>query len=166
MTSDPLVIADPSLVVLIGAAGSGKSTLAARLFSPAEILSSDALRAAIAGDERDQRASGAAFRAIARALDRRLAARRTTAIDATNLRPTDWRPWLTAARRHATPTLAIVLDLPTAVVQARNAARDRVVDDVVVSRQLSMLRRTLDAGQHVGARFDLVVVLGSPAEVD
>ena len=40
-----LTIAVPSLVLLVGPAGSGKSTLAGRLFSPDEILSSDALRA-------------------------------------------------------------------------------------------------------------------------
>ena len=46
-----------ALVVLIGAAGAGKSTLAARLFAPDEIVSSDALRAVISGDEADQRVS-------------------------------------------------------------------------------------------------------------
>ena len=45
---------DPCLVVLVGAAGSGKSTLAARLFDPDAILSSDAHRALVAGDETDQ----------------------------------------------------------------------------------------------------------------
>ena len=40
-------IADPSLVVLIGAAGAGKSTFAARNFAPDEILSSAPMAAPI-----------------------------------------------------------------------------------------------------------------------
>ena len=40
---------DPAVVVLAGAAGSGKSTWAAERFRAAEIVSSDALRAAVAG---------------------------------------------------------------------------------------------------------------------
>ena len=70
----------PGLVVLIGAAGSGKSTLAARLFAADELLSSDALRAAISGDAADQRATRPAFailhREALRRLDGRAARRR------------------------------------------------------------------------------------------
>jgi predicted ATPase len=68
-----IVIPDPSLVLLVGAAGAGKSTLAARLFPADEIVSSDALRALISGDEGDQRVSGAAFRILHRTVRRRLA---------------------------------------------------------------------------------------------
>ena len=39
-----IVLPDPSLVVLIGAAGAGKSTFAARHFAPDEVLSSDRFR--------------------------------------------------------------------------------------------------------------------------
>ena len=139
-----VALPDPALVLLVGAAGSGKSTLAARLFAPDEILSSDAFRAAIAGDAADQRATGAAFRALGRALERRLAAGRLTVIDATNVRAADRRPWLATARRHGLPIAAIVLDLPEATVRAQNAGRQRVVDDDVIDRHLAAIRRTLD----------------------
>jgi predicted kinase len=141
------VLPEPVVVLLVGPAGSGKSTLAARLFPADRILSSDAMRAAITGDAADQRANGAVFRALARTLERRLAAGLTTVIDATNLNAADRRPWLEAARRHRIPVAAIVLDLPPAQVLAQNAGRARVVDAAVVERHLETLRGVLERGE-------------------
>ncbi|MEO5885302.1 MAG: AAA family ATPase, partial [Candidatus Limnocylindrales bacterium] len=160
-----ILIPDPSVIVLIGPAGSGKTTLAARHFAAAELLSSDALRARIAGDERDQRATGAAFRAIGVALERRLAADLLTVIDATNLRPADRRPWLAAARRHHVPAIAIVVDLPEGLVQSQNAGRDRVVDAEVVDRHLALLRRTIERADLEREGWDAVVRLRSATDV-
>ena len=120
-----LVLPDPSLVVLIGAAGSGKSTLAARLFAPDEIVSSDALRAAISGSEADQRASAAAFRALHRTVDRRLAAGAMTVVDATNAKREYRRPLIERAHATGTPVVAIVLDLPPSTIHAQNASSNR-----------------------------------------
>ena len=159
-----LVIPEPCVVVLVGAAGSGKSTLAARLFASDEILSSDAFRAVIAGDERDQRATGAAFRAIARALDRRLADGRLTVIDATNVQRSDRRPWLAAAARHGVPAVAIVLDLPRAIVLGQDAGRARVVGAEVIDRHLAALERTLLPGALGAEGFATVCILSSPAD--
>lgn len=159
-----LEIPDPALILLVGAAGSGKSTLAARLFAPDEVLSSDAFRALIAGDETDQRATGAAFRALGRALERRLAAGLTTVIDATNVRAADRRPWLTAARRHGIPVAAMVLDLPIATIRAQDAGRARVVGDAVIERHRAALRRTLERGELEREGVDPVVVLRTAAE--
>lgn len=160
-----LTIPDPSVVVMVGPAGSGKSTLARRLFATDEILSSDAFRAAIAGDERDQRATGAAFRAIARELDGRLAQRRLTVIDATNVQPMDRRPWVAAAQRHGVAAVAIVLDLPPAMVVSQDAARQRVVGVDVIRRHIARLRETLDSSALAREGFRPVIVLRTPADV-
>ena len=160
-----VTIPDPGIVVLVGAAGSGKSTLAARHFDADEILSSDAFRASIAGDERDQRATSAAFRAMDRALERRLVAGQLTVIDATNVASRDRRPWVLAARRHAMPLVAIVLDLPTQMVLAQDAGRDRVVGSEVVGRHLANLRRTVDRDELAAEGFNLVTVLRSAHDV-
>ena len=161
-----LVLPDPSLVVLIGAAGSGKSTLAKRLFPPDEILSSDALRAVVSGNEADQSASRAAFRILHRTLDRRLARGEMTVVDATNTRPEPRRPLLERARAAGISAVALVLDLPPEIVLAQNAGRTaRVVDPAVVERHIAAIRRTLERGQLTNEGFDHVVLLRSPTDV-
>ena len=162
-----IVVPDPSLVVLLGPAGAGKSTFARRWFAPDEILSSDALRAAVAGDPADQSASAIAFATLHRQLGQRLAAGRLTVVDATNVRRGARRSLLLRARRTGWPAIAIVLDLPAPVVHQRNAARiERVVDARVVDDQLAALRRTLVAGQLAAEGFAAVHTLSSTMELD
>ena len=160
-----LVLPDPSLVVLVGAAGSGKSTLAARLFPPDEILSSDALRAVVSGNEANQRATAAAFRILHRTLERRLTNGQTTVVDATNTKAEHRRPLLQRARRAGTPAVALVLDLPPQTILAQNAGRTaRVVDPTVVDRHIAAIHHTIDGGQLVTEGFDHIVLLRSPTE--
>ena len=160
-----LVIPDPALVLVVGAAGSGKSTLAARLFAPDEIVSSDALRAVVSGDEADQRVSGVAFRILHRIVDRRLAEGRLTVVDATNAAATVRRPLLQRARRHGVPAVAIVLDLDARIVHAQNAARTRIVDPDVIDRHLGAIRRTVDGGGLAAEGVDHVIVLRDPVDI-
>jgi protein phosphatase len=161
-----LVLPDPCLVLLVGAAGSGKSTLAARLFAPDEVLSSDAYRERMSGDAGDQGATGAAFRALHRDLGARLRSGRTAVVDATSVQRHARRPLVQMAREAAAvPVVAIVLDLPEDLVLARNAARTRVVPQDAVRRQLAALRKALTPGRLEAEGFAQVVVLGSPAEV-
>jgi protein phosphatase len=161
-----LVLPDPSLVVLIGAAGSGKSTFAGRRFEPGDIVSSDALRAAVSGDAADQRASAVAFRILHRTVEQRLAAGRLTVVDATSTYARSRRPLLDRARAANVAATAIVLDLPAAIVLAQNAARtERVVDPAVVERHLDAVRDSLRPGRLIGEGFDHVTILRSPDEV-
>jgi len=161
----PFVIPDPSLVLLVGAAGSGKSTLAARLFAADEIVSSDTLRAALTGDEADQRASAVAFRILHRTVDRRLADGLLTVVDATNALAAHRRPLIRRADAAGMALVAIVLDLPPDVVHAQNAARARIVDVDVIDRHLASIRSTIDGGHLKREGLDPIVVLRSPAEV-
>jgi predicted kinase len=160
----PLIVPDPSLVLLVGAAGSGKSTLAARLFEPEEIVSSDALRAVVAGDEADQRASAVAFRILHRTLDRRLAAGLLTVVDATNALAAHRWPITRRAAAAGFPMVAIVFDLPPDVVHAQNAGRIRVVDPHVIDRHLVAVRETVDRGRLELEGYEPVVVLRSRDE--
>jgi protein phosphatase len=162
-----LELPDPSLIVLVGAAGSGKSTLAARLFAPDQILSSDAYRGIVSGDESDQSVTRVAFSILHRELDRRLAAHRTTVIDATNVHGHDRRQLLRRAAAHAIPAIAIVLDLDPTLVQARNATRaGRIVPSDAVERQLASLVRCLRGNHLTTEGFAAIHHLTSPTEVD
>ncbi len=163
----PIELPEPCLVVLVGPAGSGKSTLAARHFAPDEVLSSDAYRKLVSGDEADQRATGLAFRRLHDDVATRLRARRLSVIDATNLTRHARLTLLARARDADVPAVAIVLDLPPAVVHARNAGRvTRVVDPAVVERQLTKLRAALDADALASEGFTTVVVLDDVGLVD
>lgn len=160
-----LVLPEPCLVVLVGAAGAGKSTFAARHFRSDEILSSDALRGRISGDEADQSATTAAFAVLHRSLGSRLAAGRTTVVDATNVTAFARRGLLRLAAASRVAAVAVVLDLPPGIVIARNAARPgRIVPEGAVRRQLRELRRSLRRGLSVEG-FTAVAVLATPAEV-
>ncbi len=159
-----VVLRDPSLVVLIGAAGSGKSTLAARSFAPDEIVSSDALRAVVSGDEADQSATRVAFKILHHTVARRLAAGQLTVVDATNASASDRRPLVSRARAAGIPVTAIVLDLEPGTVHVQNARRPRVVAPDVVDRHLDAVRRTVAGDQLATEGFDQIVVLRTPAE--
>ena len=156
----PLTIPDFALVLLMGASGSGKSTFAARHFRPTEILSSDRCRGLVADDEADQSATADAFDVLYHIAAKRLAARRLTVIDATNLRPEDRKHAVELARRfHALPVI-LALDVPEAVCLERNRARpDRAFGAHVVRGHVQLLRRSLRGLAREG--FRVVHTLGS-----
>jgi predicted kinase len=138
VTTGPLDVPVPGVVVLVGAAGAGKTTLAAATFAPDEIVSSDELRAAVRGDPADQSATRVAFGILHRELVRRLAAGRLVVVDATNLTATGRSAILRRAAIAGAAVVALVL-LPSAdAVHARNARRPgRSVPADVVDRQLA-----------------------------
>jgi predicted kinase len=158
---------EPCLVVLVGAAGAGKTTLAARLFAPDEVLSSDAHRALLTGDESDQAATKTAFAILHRRLARRMAERRTTVVDATNVTSFARRSLTRRAAAHGVPAIAIVLDLATTVVLARNATRPgRIVPEEAVRRQLDDLARSLRREALATDGFAAVHRVRTAAELD
>jgi predicted kinase len=135
-----------AMVVLIGASGAGKTTFAARHFAPSQVLSSDHMRLLVADDPSDQAATDAAFEALHVLLSLRLAARRLSVVDATNLERWARERLLAIARRHDRAAIAVVLDTPPEVCAARNRLLrpQRQVPVSVVRRHHQRLRRTLD----------------------
>jgi protein phosphatase len=160
-----LRIPDFALVALIGVSGSGKSSFAARHFLPTEVLSSDRLRGWVADDETDQNATPDAFAVLHFIAGKRLAARRLTVVDATNVRPEDRRLLVDLARRYHALPVAIVLDMPEALCIERNKGRpDRDFGAHVVRNQVRLLRRSIRGLQREGFRH--VFTLGSPEEAE
>src|SRR3954471_9753125 len=153
-----------SLVCLVGVSGSGKSTFAARNFLPTEVISSDFCRGLVADDENNQAATGDAFDLLHHIAGKRLAARRLTVVDATNVQPEARKKLVALAKEHDVLVVAIVLDIAERVCLDRNAGRpDRDFGAHVIRRQRDQLRRGLRGLQREG--FRTVHVLTSPDEV-
>ncbi|MFJ3586640.1 polynucleotide kinase-phosphatase [Streptomyces sp. NPDC090127] len=161
-----LPVTDLALVVLIGASGSGKSTFARRHFKPTEVISSDFCRGLVADDENDQSASKDAFDVLHYIAGKRLEAGRLTVVDATNVQQEARRQLVQLARQYDVLPIAIVLDPPEEICQARNAARPDRADlpRHVVQRHRRELRRSLRGLEREG--FRKVHVLRSVEEVE
>ncbi|HKP14825.1 MAG TPA: polynucleotide kinase-phosphatase [Gemmatimonadaceae bacterium] len=148
-----LSIPELSLVVLIGPSGCGKSTFARTHFRPFETISSDFCRGLVSNDENDQSATAAAFETLHFIVAKRLERGLLTVVDATNVQPEARKPLVELARRYHVLPVAIVLDLPARLCDARNRGRaDRNFGAHVIRQQRSQLQRSLRNLQREGFR--------------
>lgn len=130
------------LVLLIGPSGCGKSTFAARHFKPTEIVSSDHYRGVVADDETDQAATGDAFDVVRYIAEKRLAARRLTVIDATNVKPEDRAGFVSLAKKYHALPVGLVFFIDEEICGERNAKRpDRQFGPHVVRNHVRALKR-------------------------
>jgi len=154
-----------SLVVLVGPSGSGKSTFARRHFLPTEVLSSDVCRGLVSDDENDQSATKDAFELLHFIAAKRLAARRLTVIDATNVQREARKPLIRLAREYHCLPVVVAFRIPEGVCHDRNKARDdRDFGPRVIRQQSSEMKRSLRGLKREGFRH--VNILRSPEEVD
>ena len=160
-----IAIPDFSLVAFIGASGSGKSTFALKHFVETEIVSSDRCRALVADDETDQSATRDAFDLLYTIVGKRLAARRLTVIDATNLRSEDRAKGIEIARKYHALPVAIVFNLPAEISAERNRSRaNRPFAAKVVFDHVRLLRKSLRNLRREGYRS--VYILDTPEDVE
>lgn len=148
-----ITIPDFSLVTLIGATGCGKSTFASKHFLETEIVSSDRCRGLVADDEEDQSATKPAFEVLYTIAEKRLAGRRLTVIDATNLRAEDRAKGIEIARKYHALPVALVFDIPPEVSIERNNKREnRRFGPRVVYEHAKLLHRSIKNLRREGYR--------------
>lgn len=129
------------LVVLIGASGAGKSTLA-RTWPASQVLSLDGLRGTVSGDPGDQGATSDAADVLKLILERRMARKLNTVVDATNVEQSVRVELVMAAKRHGMPTVAVIVATSLDLCLERQGPRPanrRVPEDVVRAQHQAMV---------------------------
>lgn len=129
------------LIVLIGASGAGKSTLA-RTWPASQVLSLDALRGTVSDDFGDQSATGDAVDVLKLILERRMARKLNTVIDATNVEQSVRVELVMSAKRHGMPTVAVIVATSLNLCLERQGSRPdnrRVPEDVVRAQHQAMV---------------------------
>ena len=155
-------LADPAVVVLVGAAGSGKSRWAAERFRVSEIVSSDALRAVVGSGPADLDASVDAFALLDQIVAARLSRSLTTVIDTLGLDPERRAFYLRQARAAGLPAVLVIMNTPAALCRQRNRDRDRPVPAPVITEQLRRVRSMINTVADEG--WDEVLIIDSPVE--
>ena len=154
-----------SLVFLIGTSGSGKTTFARKHFKPTEILSSDFCRALVSDDETDQTVTHEAFEILHLIAAKRLARRKLTVVDATNVQAEARKSLLALAHRYHCLPLAIVLKTPSGICCERNRNRsDRNFGNSVILQQLRNLEQSLPWLKKEG--FRKIYIMETPEKTD
>jgi alkanesulfonate monooxygenase SsuD/methylene tetrahydromethanopterin reductase-like flavin-dependent oxidoreductase (luciferase family)/predicted kinase len=162
MTDDRLP--DPAVVVLTGATGSGKSTWAAERFRAAEVVSSDALRAAVGSGPSDLDASVEAFALLDQIASARTRRSLTTVIDTLGLDPERRGDYQRLAREAGLPAVLVIMNTAAAVCRERNRERDRPVPAPVLTDQLRKIKRLLDAAHDEG--WDQILIIERQSVAD
>ncbi|MBK5269259.1 MAG: AAA family ATPase, partial [Acidimicrobiia bacterium] len=132
----------PSLVVLVGPSGSGKTTWAETNFASGQVVSSDALRAAVGTGQHDQRASTDAFAVLESIVDARLKRGLVTVIDTLGLNAEDRQRWRDKATATEMPCIAIVFDTDAKTCKDRNKRRSRSIPPNALDGQIARYAET------------------------
>jgi len=137
MTLDALktqLHAEPTTLVLVGPSGAGKTTIAEKLTDTNDqVVSTDALRARLAGDPSAIEANGVAKQILTQIVDYRASHDRTTVVDTTALQA-PWRRTLAHAAAESR-LWALIVEASLEACLTRQKDRDPQVPEEAVRRQ-------------------------------
>jgi alkanesulfonate monooxygenase SsuD/methylene tetrahydromethanopterin reductase-like flavin-dependent oxidoreductase (luciferase family)/predicted kinase len=148
-------IPSPALVVLVGPSGAGKSTWARERFAANEIVSSDALRAAVGSGEGDLDASTDAFAVLDIVTAARVRRGLNTVIDTLGLDAARRSAAVALGRGAGLPVVAVRFSTALDVCRTRNRLRDRPVPAPALKAQFQRAA----AVDLAADEFDLVIVV-------
>jgi alkanesulfonate monooxygenase SsuD/methylene tetrahydromethanopterin reductase-like flavin-dependent oxidoreductase (luciferase family)/predicted kinase len=152
---------DPAIVVLAGAAGSGKSTWAAERFRATEVVSSDALRAAVGSGPSDLDASLEAFALLDQIVAARSKRSLMTVIDTLGLDPERRGYYRHLASTAGLPAVLAIMNTAATLCRERNRQRDRPVPAPVLTDQLRKISRLVESAETEG--WDQVLIIDQEA---
>lgn len=138
------------LYMLVGLPASGKSTIAKHYTT--NVVSSDAVRAQLYGDEAIQGKACDVFSVVYHEIANYLAQGKDVALDATNLTKRDRAEGIRLAHQYHQQVTAVVCPTPIDVCLTRNAQRNRTVPEFVIER---MARRYQEPSPKEG--FDKII---------
>lgn len=149
------------LLLLIGLPGSGKSTLVKQLIAECpqmQLISTDAIRGQLFGDEIIQGPWFLIWQEVERRLQQAVSANKSAIFDATNARRRDRRELIVLARNLGfTQVVGIWLTTPVWLCLARNKRRPRRVPEEVILRMHRQLR---DAPPSLEEGLDCLMKIG------
>lgn len=158
-----IVLPYAGIVLLVGTSNSGKSTFLKKLIEnkqilPSEVVSSDDFRILVSDsdfidwtqkprDESDslynqyQKISEEAFSLMDLTIEKRCKLNKLTFVDATNLFSEDRKKYITIARKHHVPIVAIVMDVEQDVLLERDKIRDTPRGKQKINQQYQTFKR-------------------------
>ncbi|MCC5635616.1 AAA family ATPase [Nostoc sp. CHAB 5844] len=149
------------LILLIGLPGSGKSTLAKQLIAECprmQLISTDAIRGQLFGDEIIQGPWFLIWQEVERQLQQIVTENKSAIFDATNVQRSHRRELIAQARDLGlTQVAGIWLTTPVWLCLARNKRRDRRVPEEVILRMHRQLR---DAPPSLEEGLDCLMKVG------
>lgn len=125
-----------TIYTMVGLPGAGKSTFASN-YPDFIIVSTDAIRSELFGDESDQQNGKLVFDTAYHRLAQAVAMNRNVIFDATNLRKRD-RKKLFQKFPNANH-IAVFMDTPINICKERNAKRERQAPESVIDRMAANL---------------------------
>ncbi len=131
----PIRLPTRCLVVLAGPSAAGKTQWADRNFSPAQVVSSDRLRAIVGTGERDIKASEAAFEVLHTIVEERAARGLLTVVDTLGMDADRRARFRDVGERHALPVYAVLFDASLEECKKRNRTRRDPVPQRVLADQ-------------------------------